>query len=178
MTPTLRSLRYLLLLTVPFAALPARAVSAACQPVMASMLRVVQTPNHQFMTNTVPGRAPMKSETVTNGKTLSVLVAGDHWKTMPYDAQAELTEMKRKFADPNVASKMSCTRVRAEAVGGEAATLYATHESTGAGGAVDVQVWVSDARGLPLRQVITMPELKSHAEVSFDYANVQAPAAH
>jgi hypothetical protein len=177
MTTTIRSLHCLLFLSALLCVPPAHADTAACQPVIASMVRLTQTPSHQFMTNTVPGMTPRQSEIVITGKTMSILVAGDHWKTIPYDAQEKVTEMKRKFADSSAAGKVSCMRVRTEAVGGEPATLYAMHDDTEAG-VVDVQVWVSDARGLPLRQVVAMPELKSHAEVRFDYANVQAPATH
>jgi hypothetical protein len=67
--------------------------------------------------------------------------------------------------------------VRDEAVGGEPATLYKVHDATDAG-IVDSQIWISAARGLPLRQVVDMPETKSHLDSRFDYANVRPPAAH
>lgn len=177
MTPTIRRLRCLLVLGLPFAAPPAEADSAACRPVMMSMVRLTGTPSHQFMNQVLPGIAPRQSEMATTGKTMSVLAPGGHRITMPYDAQQKVAEMKRKFAESSAAGKESCTRVRSEAVGGEPTTVYVMHDDTKAG-MVDVQVWISDARGLPLRQVVEIPELKSHTDVRFDYANVQAPPAH
>lgn len=176
MTPTIRSLRCLMF---PFLSVapPAHADTAACQPIMASMVRMTQTPNHQFTTYAFAGGAPTKSEVVITGKTLSILDKGGQWRTVPYDAQQQVAELNRKFADPSAAAKVSCTRMGSEAVGGERATLYAMHDVTQTD-VVDVQVWISDANGLPLRQVIDMPGVKSRVEARFDYANVQAPAAH
>ena len=140
MTPTIRGLRCLLLLSLPFAAPPAEADAAACQPVMASMVRLAQTPSHQFMNRALSGMVPKQSEVVITGKTMSILVQGDHWRSMPYDAETKGAEMKRKFADSSAATKVSCTRVRThEAAAGEQTTLYVMHDDTEAG-LVDVQV--------------------------------------
>ena len=174
MTPTIRGLRCLLLLQVPFAASPAEADAAACQSVMVSMVRLTETPSHQLMNRVLPGMAPKQSEVVITGKTMFILIRGGHWVTMPYNAQQKVAEMKRKFADSRAAAEVSCTRVRTEAVDGEPTTVYVMHDDTEAD-KVDVHVWISAVRGLPLRQVVEMPELKSHTDVRFDCVNVQAP---
>jgi hypothetical protein len=69
--------------------------------------------------------------------------------------------------------------VRDESVNGEPATLFRMHhhdEDT----TTDQQVWISKARGLPLKQDIDMDvggtSGKSHRSMRYEYTNVQAPA--
>ena len=69
--------------------------------------------------------------------------------------------------------------VRDEAVGGEPATLFKVHNKSE--DAVDVQIWVSKLRGLPLKQSYDLdvgggPSGVSHNEIRYEYTNVTAPA--
>ncbi len=176
MKRTTPALRLLLGLAVPLSPSAAHADAAACQPVISALARLAQTPSHQFMSRNMAGTGTSQSEVVITGNTMWLLVGG-RWQSMSYDAQKKIAEMKRKMAESSAAGKVSCARVRDEAVGGEAATLYTMRDDTSAG-VVNSQLWISTTRGLPVRQVIDIPEVKSHIESRIDYTNVQAPAAH
>jgi len=69
--------------------------------------------------------------------------------------------------------------VRDESVNGEPATLYSGHDQL-PDAKVDSQVWISKARGLPLKMEMDMDTGgaagKSHRTVRYEYSNVQPPA--
>ncbi len=176
MKRTTPALRLLLGLAVPLAPSAAHADAAACQPMISALARLAQMPSHQFMSLNMAGTGPKQSEVVITGSTMWLQVGG-RWQSIPYDAQQKIAKLKRKMTESSAAGKVSCARVRDEAIGGEAATLYTMRDDTVAG-VVNSQVWISTTRGLPLRQVIDIPEVKSHMESRIDYNNVQAPAAH
>ncbi len=147
------------------------AADPACKPVMDAMEKLVATPNHQFQTETGSFRkTPMSSETITTGNTLFVLVNGK-WSSMPFNAQQALKDMQQSARS----AKATCKYLRDEAINGEAAALYSSHNATDYGTS-DQHVWISKSRGLPLRQIIDISEGKAHHEVRYEYANVQAPA--
>ncbi|MEO8836229.1 MAG: hypothetical protein ABI364_05785 [Caldimonas sp.] len=148
----------------------ARADGAACDAVFAAMGKMAGTPNHQFITTTRGGGKTTQGEVVTVGNKRGVFAAG-HWHSRPYDAATESRDLLAART-----GKEACTRVRSEAVNGEAAMLFSVHNPT-EDGTSDSQTWVSTSRGLPLRQVIDISEGKTHIEVRVDYTHVTAPPA-
>lgn len=69
--------------------------------------------------------------------------------------------------------KHSCQRVGDESVGGEAATIYATHTDTEAGH-LDSRIWISKSRGVALKSEV---HLNSATMVeTFKYGPVSPPA--
>lgn len=171
----LRALRLVFALVLFPATALSHADTAACQPPIAAMARMAGLPSHQFMTTTIPGAGTKNSEVVITGDTMWLLVGG-RWKAIPYDAATKVDQMKRKYAAALAAGALTCARLADEASGGEVANVYTMHQATEAG-TVDARIWVSAARGLPLRQVMDMPDVKSHNESHFDYINVQPPVA-
>ena len=175
----MRSSRFLPALSwllVPLALLPSQAALAACEPVPEALVRLAPTPSHQYTTSSLPGLGTKRSEVVITGATMWLLV-DRRWRSLPYSARKRLAEMKRSAAEASAAARGSCARVRDEAVGGERATLCKVHDATDAG-IVDSQIWISAARGLPVRQVVDMPQTDSHLDSRFGDANVRPPAAH
>jgi hypothetical protein len=175
----MRSSRFLPALSgllVPLALLPSQAALAACEPVTEALVRLAQTPSHQYTTSSLPGLDTKPSEVVITGATMWLLVDG-RWRSLPYDARKRIAEMKRSTAEASAAARGSCARVRHEAGGGEPATLYKVHDATDAG-IVDSQIWISAAHGLALHQVVDMLETDSYLDSRFDYANVRPPATH
>jgi hypothetical protein len=85
----------------------------------------------------------------------------------------ELAQRNRKNA-----KNLSCHFVRDEAVNGEGAALYSTHEESEHGKS-DNQIWVSKSKGLILRQETDLDtggvNGKSHSSFRYEYSNVQAP---
>jgi hypothetical protein len=173
MNRTLRALPFLAVLALPLASPVAHADAAACQPVIAAMARVAGIPSHQYMTRTLPGMGSKQSEVVITASAMWILVDG-RWKSIPYDGQRQVAEMKRKYAEAVASGSVSCARAADEAAGGEPAAVYTLHQTTEAG-TTDTRVWISTSRGLPMRQVIDIPELKARTDSRFDYANVQPP---
>ena len=66
---------------------------------------------------------------------------------------------------------------REETVNGEAAVLYSVHQTVD-GTMIDSQVWISKARGLPLKTELDMDvggKLgKTHRSMRYEYTNVRA----
>ncbi|MEO6799577.1 MAG: hypothetical protein ABI178_06545 [Rhodanobacter sp.] len=155
---------------------PAHASDAACKPVFDAKAKQTTTPNHQYMTETAATHAaPEKSEIIFTSTAMYINVDGT-WQRRAFDAQKELADLR----DAARASHTTCRYLRDEAVGSEAAAVYATRDEQEGGTHLDSQLWISKSRGLPLKQTIDVDVGgkfgKSHQEARIDYANVQAPA--
>jgi hypothetical protein len=75
-------------------------------------------------------------------------------------------------------SKESCHFLRDDASEGDPASVYDA-QSEAEGGKSEVQIWISKASGLPLREEIDLDlggdTHKSHSSVRFDYDHVDPP---
>jgi hypothetical protein len=150
------------------------ATPSECQPVLDALDKLLTTAYHMYMTQTgiLPGKI-MTSETVFVGGARYILYDGK-WSPSQVSTQdmKEMEERNRKNA-----KNISCQHVRDEAVNGEGAALYSTHEET-EHGKTDSQLWISKSKGLVLRQetdLDTGAANKSHLSVRYEYSNVQAP---
>jgi hypothetical protein len=156
-------------------ALPARADDAACQAVIEAVIKQAGVPVHQKITiesAAAPGK-PIQSEAIHVADTLYMQVRGQ-WTARPYDRKKVAEDARQAM----LKADHSCTRLRSEAVDGQAAELYSV-QSKSATGNTDSQLWISSATGLPLRQhtvVLEQGTTKMQHDVRFDYANVQAPS--
>jgi hypothetical protein len=151
------------------------AEDAVCTRVFDSMIRVIKTPNHTYMSQSTAanGGKVTKSEAINTGKARYLLIDGK-WmasKITPEDELQQSDENRKNM-------KSTCRLIRDESVDGVSATLYSTHSETEYG-VNDSQVWISKASSLPLRQQIDIDVGgsmgKSHTDVRFDYSNVAAP---
>ncbi len=155
---------------------PARAADPACKPVFDAMTRAATTPNHLFMTQTAAYEAaPESGETITTANMMYVKADGK-WSSSSYNPQKQAAELREAYKAEN----MACQHMRDENVAGESTALYNTQDKQEGGGTVNVQVWISKAGGLPMKQTMDMDvggkRGKSHTDIRIDYANVQAPA--
>ena len=87
----------------------------------------------------------------------------------------ELAEMRQPAAHNDTAT---CKYLRDEPVSGQMAAVYSAHDVTPQG-AVDSQMWISKAKGLPLRQDMDIDvggaAGKSHTSSRFEYGDVKPP---
>ncbi len=172
----MRTTTALVLGAMTLAVLPsaARADDAACQAVLAAIVKQTTVPVHQKITiesAALPGK-PIESEAIHVDGMFYRQDRG-HWTASPYDA-AKAAENVREAMQK---AEHSCTRVGSEPLDGQPAELYSVKSRTASSGS-DAQIWISSATGLPLRHKATMDqganEVKS--EVRYDYADVRAPA--
>ena len=148
---------------------------SGCQTALDAIDKLYTTPYHSYMTQTGMEKGKTVSmETVFAGGTQYVLYNGK-WSpsSVSTEEMKELDQRNRKNA-----KNVSCHYVRDEAVKGEGAALYSTHEES-EHGKVDTQIWVSKTKGLILRQETDLDtggaNGKSHVSVRYEYSNVQAP---
>jgi hypothetical protein len=154
----------------------ARAEDAVCKAVFDAGEKTMQTPNHQYVTQTGGsfGSKGRRSESIHTGVASYLLVDGQ-WHRSPLDIKAMLEQERENRRNTK---NEHCAHVRDEAVDGEAAVVFSTHyESEYA--KVDALIWISRSSGLALREELDMDpgELgKSHTSVRTAYLGGQAPA--
>ena len=151
-----------------------RADDAACQAVLAAVVKQTTVPTHQKITiesAAVPGK-PIQSEIIHVGDTLYMETRGQ-WTASPYDA-AKAAENVRQAMQK---AEHSCTRLGSEPIDGQLAELYSVKSKSESSGS-DAQIWISSATGLPLRHKATMEQgaKQVRSEVRYDYTDVRAPA--
>ncbi len=141
---------------------------AACRAIEEALVKMATTPVHETV---IVERAPttLKSETIRTADKTYVEVRGK-WMSKPYDSQAEVASVREKMKQ----EMTDCSRERAEAVDGEAADLYLVH-ATSAATVAEMKLWISTAKGLPLKVVSMMGGGKMRSEVRMDYVHVGPP---
>ncbi len=163
-----------LALTAIIASQAALADDDPCKVALDAVMRVLETPNHQYMTRTEGTEAkPRHSEIINTGIAMYV-ESGGKWQTSPVSPkvmQDMMTENQKR------AKVTTCRRVREESVAGTPVGVYTIHNETDAG-VSDSTLWISTADGLPVKQEVDMTagdHEKSHSEVKFVYSNIKAP---
>jgi hypothetical protein len=147
---------------------------ATCKVALDAVMRVLETPNHQFMTRTegTEGK-PRRSEIINTGIAMYV-ESGGKWRTSPMSPKAMHDMMTE---NQKMAKVTTCRLVREESLAGTSVGVYTIHNETDAG-VSDSTLWISTADGLPLKQEVDMTagdHEKSHSEVKFIYTDVKAP---
>ncbi|MBL6616153.1 MAG: hypothetical protein ISP49_18935 [Reyranella sp.] len=147
---------------------------AACEAVLAAIVKQTTVPVHQKITietAAVPGRA-IQSEIIHLNGTFYTQSHGQ-WTASPYDAAKAAGNVRQAM----LKAEHSCTRLGSEPVDGQPAELYGV-KSKSASSASEAQIWISSATGLPLRHNVTMDQGANQvkSEVRYEYANVRAPA--
>jgi len=155
----------------------AGAASLACGPMHDAMLKLYSIPVHVYSTENAAynGGKVRSSETIYLDHATFVEVNGK-WQTSKI-TQETMREIREKEALKD--SNATCGVVREETVNGEAAVLYNVHQNVDEI-KIDSQVWISKARGLPLKTEVDMDVGgkfgKSHRSMRYEYTNVQVPA--
>jgi hypothetical protein len=165
-----------LALTLP---LTARAApDAACEPMFKAITKLLQTPNHQYMsqssaTETLQNGGRLRtSESISTSDTSYVKIH-DQWRKVPFTPQ----DLLKQQEDSRQNSNESCHFLRDDTSEGDAA-VYDAHSETETGKSA-VQIWISKVNGLPLREEIDLDlggdKGKTHSSVRFDYDHVDPP---
>ena len=147
-TETMRMpLLYLMMgFTVGQLLMSARPVAAQgdCQVVFGATSKIFDTPAHAYVTMNMGG---------TTQTAESIYVAGAMYtkadgKWSP--STMSMKEMKDLDQKNKQTNKTTCRYLKDEAVNGEVTAVYSVHEQTPRGTS-DSQIWISKAKGLPLR---------------------------
>ena len=150
---------------------PAVAQTPSCKPVNDAMLKVVTTPHHVVSID----ERSTRSEVIVADNTTYVLMKGA-WRKSPMTPQEQLKQEQENIRDAKV---YTCTMVRTETVNGIAAVAYKVHSETPDVGNTDGIVWVAPSLGLPVKtdeDLTLLGGSKRHLSITWDYANIHAPA--
>jgi hypothetical protein len=142
-----------------------------CKVVLDAEFKVLNTPTHAYGTVNIVGRT-VTTEMIYAAGAVYGMIDG---KWSPSGTTKDIEQLMQKNL---LNSKITCRHLKDEPVNGEMAAVYSTHEDRPKG-AVDSQVWISRAKGLPLRQEIDIDiggsGGKSHNSMRYEYANVKPP---
>jgi hypothetical protein len=148
-----------------------------CDAVNEAMLKLARTPNHSFTESrgAVAGGKVQLTERIATASAAYVLLSGK-WHKSVVTPQQELQTREETLREKK---NMSCRYLRDEVIEGEPAALYSTHDE-GDGGKADSQIWVSRARGLPVKRVIHLSAPdgtigESQITTRYEYDNARAP---
>jgi hypothetical protein len=143
-----------------------------CKVVLEAANKAMTTATHTYATTNIGGRDQTIEMIYMPGVVYSKL--NGKWSSVPMTAQ-ELAEMRQPKAHHD---KATCKYLKDEPVNGQMAAVYSAHDVTPQG-AVDSQIWISKAKGLPLRQDVDIDVGgaggKSHMSSRFEYGDVKPP---
>ena len=170
--------RFVFILTGVLTAGTAHAADSTCKYLADANAKIYTIPTHLYMTETADftgGKSRNNELIYLNNKTY-VQVNGK-WRVSP-TTQKDMEDLRKKTEAESLVN-ITCRVVRDEAVKGEAATLYSSHQQTPEE-TTDSQIWISKSRGVPLKLEMDMDvggkAGKSHRTMTYEYTNVHAPA--
>jgi len=143
------------------------AAQGNCQLVFDAMSKAFDTPTHLYATMNMGG-ATQPLESIYAAGVIYVK-SGGKWGPSPISMQ-ETKELEQKNIQT---AKSTCRYLHDESVNGELAAVYSMHEETPKGKS-DSQVWISKAKGLPLRSETDFGD-KNHVSTRYEYGNVKPP---
>lgn len=146
----------------------------SCQPIFNALQKLVTIPNHSYTSSTaVRGGAPRTAETIMAQGKKYIRVHGK-WMESHVSTQDVLEQEKENEKN----GKSNCQFVRSESANGVSASLYHIQRET-EDFKEDSQIWISKARGVPLREeqdIDVGGSLgKQHNSTHFEYSNIQPP---
>ena len=146
----------------------------SCQPIFNALQKLVTIPNHSYTSSTAArGGAPRTAETIMAQGKKYIRVHGK-WMESHVSTQDVLEQEKENEKN----GKSNCQFVRSESANGESASLYHIQRET-EDFKEDSQIWISKARGVPLREeqdIDVGGSLgKQHNSTHFEYSNIQPP---
>jgi hypothetical protein len=174
-----RCARYVLAFVATCALAYIAPVAAAddCGPMWDALMKLAQTPNHSFTDSSgaIAGGQSKASERIATA-TANYLQVRGKWLRSSMSPKQALQMQQDAMKDKK---NGSCKYERDEAVEGEPAALYTTHNQDD-GGVSDAQIWISKKRGLPLKQVVHLSvgggkTGESQMATRYVYENVRAP---
>lgn len=131
--------------------------------------KIHNTPTHVYTTTRIGGQA-FASEIIYAAGSMYTKINGK-WTLSDSIKDVEKLEQENRH---NANSKDSCRYLRDEPVNGEMAAVYSSHSETPKG-KIDLQLWVSKATGLFLRQEMDSEGGKAVMSSRYEYDNVKPP---
>jgi len=138
-----------------------------CKMVFDAMTKVIDTPTHAFVTMNMEGASHTAESIYVGG----LVYANFGGKWSPGTSTQDLKTLAEKNRRDN---KTSCRFLKDESVGGETAAVYSVHEVSPQATS-DSKIWISKAKGLPLRSDLEMDGGKNRISTRYEYGNVKPP---
>ena len=163
-------LRYIVVIfTIRYLVMGASGLAAQddCKAILGADSKLDNTSAHVYVTMKVG------SETVTAE---SIYAAGSIYgkskgKWSVTESIKDMPRLKQENRQKNK-DNVTCRYVKDEPVNGEMAAVYSSHDETPKG-KVDMQMWISKAKGLPLR--IETDVDKVHTSARYEYGDIKPP---
>jgi hypothetical protein len=143
------------------------AAQGDCKLVLDAGTKAFDTPTHAYVTMNISGK-PETGESIYAGGLVYAKYNGQ-WSAG--STTKEIKEIAEKNRQNN---KTTCRYLKDEPVNGEMAAVYSVHDVSPRSTS-DSTIWVSKAKGLPLRTDIDMNGGKSHISTRYEYSNVKPP---
>jgi hypothetical protein len=144
-----------------------------CKVVLEAASKTLTTASHTYTTTNVGGKDQIV-EMIYMPTVIYSRINNGKWSSVPMTSQ-ELAELRKPAARND---KATCKYLKDELANGEMAAVYSSHDATPAG-VLDTQIWISKAKGLPLRQDMDIDagggKGKSHTSMRLEYGNVKPP---
>jgi len=168
-TARTRLLYILISFTIGYLSMGASAVAAQgdCKTILDAESKLDNTPAHVYATTKINGET-VGSETIYAAGSIYGKLNG---KWMVVDSIKDMVELRQENLKKNT-DKLTCRYLKDELVNGEMAAVYTSHDETPKG-KVDMDVWISKAKGLPLRMETDVD--KVHMSTRYEYGNVKPP---
>jgi hypothetical protein len=141
------------------------AAQGDCRLVFDAASKAFDTPAHLYVTTNIGGTA-QTAEMIYAASAIYVKFGGK------WSLSTTMQEMKELEQKNRQNSKATCRYLHDESVNGEMAAVYSVH-SESPKGKVDSKIWISKAKGLPLRQEDDVD--KVHNSMRYEYGNVKPP---
>jgi hypothetical protein len=140
-----------------------------CKTILDAESKLDIIPAHVYVSMKI-GSQTMTSETIYAAGSIYGKINGK-WSVTDSikDAEQLKQENLRKNEDKD---KTTCRYLKDEPVNGEMAAVYSSHDETPRG-KVDMQIWISKAKGWPLR--IETDVDKVHSSARYEYGNIKPP---
>ena len=126
------------------------------------------TPTHIYITSKVGGQT-FTSEMIYAAGSMYMKING---KWSLGGSIKDIEQVEQQNTQHN--SKDTCSSVKDDTINGEIASLYGSHSET-AKGNIDLQVWISKAHGLPLREETNSDGGKAVISTRYEYGDVKPP---
>lgn len=139
---------------------------------MEAFNKTYSTSAHVYSTTKI-GSETFNSEIIYAAGSSYYRASGGKWSLFGTTKDAEKeTEKLTQQNQHNANSKDTCRSLKDEPVNGEMAAVYSTHSETPKG-KIDVQIWISKARGVVLR--VDTDSDKVLTSMRYEYGNVKPP---
>lgn len=143
-----------------FALLSTSALADDCTLVVDAMMKMTTVPSHQVAKNMTDNKS-RQIETVVIGKDMYVNTSGV-WAKKPFDAAKTAQEQKAYYQGA------TCAAGKTSTVDDEPIRIYTIATPT-----ENLELWISTASGLPVRQTINKSgEIR---QIEFEYRGVKPP---